>query len=81
MYFVIVGVPQQVGSKLGNRLLNAYKGHQFSVLSYKKIPPRLSEAQCALELKVLSSTLYKICSRPRPENLVCGDFVQSFLEG
>ena len=29
----------------------------------------------------LSSTLYKICSRPRPENLVCGDFVQSFLEG
>ena len=30
---------------------------------------------------VLSSTLYKICSRPRPENLVCGDFVQSFLEG
>ena len=29
----------------------------------------------------LNSTLYKICSRPRPENLVCGDFVQSFLEG
>ena len=29
----------------------------------------------------LSSTLYKICSRPRPENSVCGDFVQSFLEG
>ena len=28
-----------------------------------------------------SSTLYKICSRPRPENLVFGDFVQSFLEG
>ena len=26
------------------------------------------------------STLYKICSRPRPENLVCGDFVPSFLE-
>ena len=32
-------------------------------------------------LNDLSSTLYKICSRPRPENLVCGDFVQSFLEG
>ena len=37
-----------------------------------------SEAECR---KYLSSTLYKICSRPRPENLVCGDFVQSFLEG
>ena len=30
---------------------------------------------------VLNSTLYKICSRPRPKNLVCGDFAQSFLEG
>ena len=34
-----------------------------------------------VSVTVLSSTLYKICSRPRPENLVCGDFVQSFLEG
>ena len=38
-----------------------------------------SKDQSALDR--LSSTLYKICSRPRPENLVCGDFVQSFLEG
>ena len=43
---------------------------------------RISNDRIVLDLQSdLSSTLYKICSRPRPENLVCGDFVQSFLEG
>ena len=48
------------------------KNHQRLVIALGIICP---------EDFTLSSTLYKICSRPRPENLVCGDFVQSFLEG
>ena len=31
--------------------------------------------------QTLSSTLYKNCSRPCPENPVCGNFFRSFLEG
>ena len=53
MYFVIVGVPQQVGSKLEKRLLKAKEGHQFSVLSYAKTPPRPSQGVSALSRRVL----------------------------
>ena len=31
--------------------------------------------------RVVSSTLYKTCTRPRPEDSVCGDFILCSLKG